>query len=114
MWLTTRGNPFVTLARSIVGQQISVKAAESVWQRFLATCGRRPTPASVQRSGMESLRSAGLSQRKAEYILDLSTHFREKQVHPNNWIAFEKEVRDAFSYEEAMAVIRREFDVVPT
>ena len=45
VWLTTRGNPFVTLARSIVGQQISVKAAESVWQRFLATCGRRGKPA---------------------------------------------------------------------
>ena len=33
--------------------------------------------------------------------------------HPNNWIAFEKEVRDAFSYEEAMAIVYREFEVVP-
>lgn len=91
VWLTTRGNPFVTLARSIVGQQISVKAAESVWQRFLATCGRRPTPASVERAGMDNLRSAGLSQRKAEYILDLSKHFRLKQVHPAKWIDMDDE-----------------------
>jgi len=44
IFLTTRGNPFVTLARSIIGQQISVKAAESVWQKFLLECGKRPTP----------------------------------------------------------------------
>ena len=91
IWLTSRGNPFVTLARSIVGQQISVKAAESVWQRFLLECGKRPTPASVQKAGLEQLRSAGLSARKAEYILDLSTHFSEKRVHPQKWATMEDE-----------------------
>lgn len=91
IWLTSRGNPFVTLARSIVGQQISVKAAESVWQRFLLECGKRPTPASVQKAGLEQLRSAGLSARKAEYILDLSTHFSEKRVHPQKWANMEDE-----------------------
>ncbi|MBL8407437.1 MAG: DNA-3-methyladenine glycosylase 2 family protein, partial [Candidatus Accumulibacter sp.] len=34
--LVSRGDPFVTLLRSIIGQQISVKAADSVWARFLA------------------------------------------------------------------------------
>jgi DNA-3-methyladenine glycosylase II len=91
IWLRTRGNPFVTLARSIVGQQISVKAAESVWQRFLLECGKRPTPASVQKSGVDQLRSAGLSARKAEYILDLSVHFSEKRVHPQKWAEMEDE-----------------------
>jgi len=85
IWLTTRGNPFITLARSICGQQISVKAAESVWQRVLLECGKRPTPASVQKAGLERLRAAGLSGRKAEYILDLSTHFSNKRVQPNKW-----------------------------
>ena len=85
IWLTTRGNPFVTLARSICGQQISVKAAESVWQRVLLECGKRPTPASVQKAGLERLRAAGLSARKAEYILDLSTHFSDKLVQPARW-----------------------------
>ncbi len=85
IWLTTRGNPFITLARSICGQQISVKAAESVWQRVLLECGKRPSPASVQKAGLERLRAAGLSGRKAEYILDLSTHFSDKLVQPSKW-----------------------------
>ena len=89
--LVSRGNPFMTLARSIVGQQISVKAAESVWQRLLLECGKRPTPASVQKAGVEKLRAAGLSGRKAEYILDLSTHFSEKLVHPKKWVAMDDE-----------------------
>jgi len=91
IWLTSRGNPFITLARSIVGQQISVKAAESVWQRFLLECGKRPTPASVQKAGIDNLRGAGLSARKAEYILDLSTHFSEKRVRPQKWATMEDE-----------------------
>jgi|Laugresbdmm110sn_2_1035109.scaffolds.fasta_scaffold00975_4 DNA-3-methyladenine glycosylase II len=86
IWLTTRGNPFITLARSICGQQISVKAAESVWQRVLLECGKRPSPASVQKAGLERLRAAGLSGRKAEYILDLSTHFSDKLVQPAKWV----------------------------
>ena len=85
IWLTTRGNPFITLARSICGQQISVKAAESVWQRVLLQCGKRPSPASVQKAGLERLRAAGLSGRKAEYILDLSKHFSDKLVQPTKW-----------------------------
>ena len=86
IWLTTRGNPFITLARSICGQQISVKAAESVWQRVLLECGKRPSPASVQKAGLERLRAAGLSGRKAEYILDLSTYFSDKLVQPSRWV----------------------------
>ena len=85
IWLTTRGNPFITLARSICGQPLSVKAAESVWQRVLLECGKRPSPASVQKAGLERLRAAGLSGRKAEYILDLSTHFSDKLVQPAKW-----------------------------
>ena len=91
VFLTSRGNPFVTLARSIVGQQISVKAAETVWQRFLLSCGKRPTPQSVQRAGLTGLREAGLSQRKAEYVIDLSQHFIDKLVHPTRWANMEDE-----------------------
>ena len=91
VFLTSRGNPFVTLARSIVGQQISVKAAEAVWQRFLLACGKRPTPLSVQRVGVTGLREAGLSQRKAEYVIDLSQHFIDKLVHPTRWAQMEDE-----------------------
>ena len=91
VWLESRGNPFVTLARSIVGQQISVKAAESVWQRVLLNCGRRLSPTSVIRAGHDRLRASGLSQRKAEYVLDLATHFKDRLVHPSKWVQMEDE-----------------------
>jgi DNA-3-methyladenine glycosylase II len=85
VWLTTRDAPFVTLARALVGQQISAKAAEAAWQRTLQACGRSFSPACVQDAGPEGLRAAGLSQRKTEYLLDLATHFREARVHPDHW-----------------------------
>jgi len=91
IWLESRGNPFVTLARSVVGQQISVKAAESVWQRVLTSCGRRLTPTGVIRAGLPALRESGLSQRKAEYILDLAVHFKDRLVQPQRWASMEDE-----------------------
>jgi len=91
VWLQSRGNPFVTLARSIVGQQISVKAAESVWQRVLLRCGRRLTPTGVMKTGLTSLRECGLSQRKAEYVLDLAGHFKTRVVQPQRWTDMDDE-----------------------
>jgi DNA-3-methyladenine glycosylase II len=82
--LVGRGEPFTTLARSIIGQQISVKAAESAWQRFLLTCPKC-APAQILKAGSESLIGCGLSKRKAEYILDLADHFKAKRVHPDKW-----------------------------
>lgn len=88
--LIGRGEAFTTLARSIVGQQISVKAAESVWQRFLAVCPKC-TPAQVIKAGSDNLAACGLSKRKAEYILDLADHFKSKRVHANQWSEMEDE-----------------------
>lgn len=82
--LERRGEPFTTLARSIIGQQISVKAAESVWQKFLLACPKC-TPLQVLKAGGESLSGCGLSKRKVEYILDLADHFRAKRVHAEQW-----------------------------
>ncbi|MCD8504800.1 MAG: DNA-3-methyladenine glycosylase 2 family protein [Burkholderiaceae bacterium] len=91
VWLQSRGNPFVTLARSILGQQISVKAAESVWQRVLVNCGKRLTPTAVINAGPELLRESGLSARKVEYILDLAGHFKNRLVHPARWADMDDE-----------------------
>ncbi|NNM81547.1 MAG: DNA-3-methyladenine glycosylase 2 family protein [Burkholderiales bacterium] len=70
--LRRTSDPFSTLARSIVGQQISVKAAETVWGRFVGLLGE-VTPGAVL--CCEELRSCGLSARKAEYLKDLAQHF---------------------------------------
>ncbi len=88
--LIGRGEAFTTLARSIIGQQISVKAAESVWQRFLLVCPKC-TPAQVIKAGSDNLAACGLSKRKAEYILDLAEHFKSKRVHANQWNEMEDE-----------------------
>ncbi|WP_459614961.1 DNA-3-methyladenine glycosylase family protein [Bordetella sp. 2513F-2] len=91
VWLTSRGTPFVTLARAIVGQQISTKAAEAVWGKFLGAVGKRPTPATVLKVGVDGLRQAGLSQRKAEYVQDLAVHFGQRKVRPEKWAAMDDE-----------------------
>jgi DNA-3-methyladenine glycosylase II len=87
--LLGRSEPFTTLARSIVGQQISVAAAESIWQRFLLICPKC-TPAQVIKAG-DLLATCGLSRRKAEYILDLADHFKARRVHADKWASMDDE-----------------------
>jgi DNA-3-methyladenine glycosylase II len=86
--LQSRGDAFTTLARSVVGQQISVKAAQSVWDRFAAVVGgitHRIEPAAVLALDTPTLRAAGLSARKAEYLADLARHFDGGTVHVGQW-----------------------------
>jgi DNA-3-methyladenine glycosylase II len=82
--LQRRGEPFRTLARAIVGQQISVKAAQSVWDRVVAAA---PTlaPEEVLRLRVRRLRACGLSERKAEYVRDLARHFVDGSIHVDRW-----------------------------
>lgn len=82
--LVSRGDPFVTLVRSIVSQQISVKAADSVWARFLLAL-TAVTPGEVLAVEAEMLRACGLSTRKVEYVLDLARHFDGGQLHVDQW-----------------------------
>ena len=92
--LQSRGDAFTTLARSIVGQQISVKAAQSVWDRFAACVGGASThmaPRKVRALATEAMRAAGLSARKCEYLLDLAGHFEEGLVHVKQWQQMEDE-----------------------
>ena len=87
--LSSRGDAFTTLARSIVGQQISVKAAQSVWDRFSTATGGHSTrvmPAAVQALAVPSMREAGLSARKTEYLLDLARHFSDGGAQDNQWL----------------------------
>jgi DNA-3-methyladenine glycosylase II len=89
--LQSRGDAFTTLARSIVGQQISVKAAQSVWDRFAALPKRGMTPASVLKLKVDDMRAAGLSARKIEYLVDLALHFDSGAIHVDSWRAMEDE-----------------------
>jgi DNA-3-methyladenine glycosylase II len=81
--LKARGNAFYTLARSIVGQQISVKAADSVWTKLESKL-TEVNPACVLSADPGLLRSAGLSSQKVVYLLEIARFF-EKNNHDPNW-----------------------------
>ena len=82
--LQTRGDAFTTLARSIVGQQISVKAAQSVWNRFEALMPNL-SPQAVLLLRVDDMRQSGLSARKVEYLVDLSLHFSSGALSVEAW-----------------------------
>ena len=86
----SRGDAFATLARAIVGQQISVKAAQSVWQRVLAEVAEI-TPASVAGADAARLRSCGLSGQKTSYLCDLAERFASGALDPARWSALDDE-----------------------
>ena len=69
--MVSRGDLFYTLIRSVIGQQISVKAASTVWSRFCERIGDIE-PKNILSADIEELRSCGLSKRKAEYVIGIS------------------------------------------
>ncbi len=88
--LQTRGDAFVTLARSIVGQQISVKAAQTVWDRFVLL-PKKMTAGNVLKLKVDDMRAAGLSARKVEYLVDLALHFDSGAVRVTAWDSMDDE-----------------------
>ena len=88
--LQTRRDAFTTLARSIVGQQSSVKAAQAVWERFVAL-SRTLSPAHVLKLKVDDMRAAGLSARKIDYLVDLALHFDNGKLHVKDWESMDDE-----------------------
>jgi DNA-3-methyladenine glycosylase II len=88
--LQTRGDAFITLARSIVGQQISVAAAQKVWDRFVVL-PRKMTAANVLKLKVDDMRGAGLSVRKVEYLVDLALHFDSGAIDVQAWLSMDDE-----------------------
>ena len=83
-FLFTKSDPFSTLARSIVGQQISVKAAQSVWDRLEVKI-EKITPFDIKNTHSGSLKSVGLSRQKVNYLKNLSDAFIENKIKINLW-----------------------------
>jgi len=88
--LQTRGDAFITLARSIVGQQISVAAAQKVWDRFVVL-PRKMTATNVLKLKVDDMRGAGLSVRKVEYLVDLALHFDSGAIDVQAWQSMDDE-----------------------
>ena len=75
--LKTRNNPFYSLCKAIVGQQISVQSADSVWKRFSNRC-ERVSPKNVESLTVQEIRDCGITRQKTEYIKLLSANFINK------------------------------------
>lgn len=88
--LMSRGDPFMTLSRAIVGQQISVKAADAVWSRLIQACPRL-SPIQILKLELEQLAACGLSKRKCEYVRDLALHFHQGKIHASSWESMDDE-----------------------
>ena len=82
-FLTTRNNPFFSLCRTIVGQQISTKAADSIWAKFEKKCNRKIKPKTILKISSHSLKSAGLSRQKISYLKNIAKAFANKSFDVN-------------------------------
>jgi DNA-3-methyladenine glycosylase II len=68
----SQGKLFASLAESIVSQQLSVKAADTIWERLVTACGGKVTPDSIRRTPLPKLRKAGLSAAKVKTLKELA------------------------------------------
>ena len=83
-FLFTKSDPFYTLSRSIIGQQISVKAAQAVWEKYENKL-KNVTPKNTLSMHYMTLKSCGLSRQKISYLKSLSKAFNEQRINPNKW-----------------------------
>ena len=81
--LTTRKDIFFSLCKSIIGQQISVAAANSVFKKFQQACNGKINPKIVKKITVQKLKKCGLSRQKAKGIKELSIKFSNKSFNPN-------------------------------
>ena len=77
-FLTTKNKPFFSLCRTIVGQQISIKAADSIWLKFEAKCKKKINPKTVLKLSTRTLKSAGLSRQKVSYLKNIAKNYNNE------------------------------------
>ena len=77
-YLTSRKDPFFSLCRTIIGQQISTKAADSIWSKFEIKCKKKIVPGTVLKLTSNSLKSVGLSRQKIAYLKNIAKSFKNK------------------------------------
>ena len=77
-FLTTKNDPFFSLCRTIVGQQISTKAADSIWSKFERKCKKSIIPNKVLKLSTRTLKSAGLSRQKVSYLKNIAKAFKNR------------------------------------
>ncbi len=104
-YLTTRNNFFYSLTRSIISQQISVSAADSIFKRFEKKCNNTIIPKNVLKLKISDLRKCGLSKMKALGIKSLAKKITEKSFNPKLIKSMSDE--DAINYLSSLRQIGR-------
>ena len=89
-FLFSKSDPFYTLARSIVGQQISVRAAQAVWDK-IENKAKCIEPSYISKMHFMSLKSCGLSRQKIKYLKSLSSAFIQNKISPEKWKKYSDE-----------------------
>ncbi len=82
-FLTSKNDPFFSLCRTIVGQQISTKAADSIWAKFEKKCKKKIKPKIVLKISSRNLKKAGLSRQKVSYLKNIAKAFKNKSFDIN-------------------------------
>ena len=77
-FLATKNKPFFSICRTIVGQQISVKTADSIWLKFEKKCNKKIIPHNILRLSTRKLKSVGLSRQKISYLKNIAKNFKNK------------------------------------
>ena len=77
-FLTTRNKPFFSLCRTVIGQQVSVASADSIWSKFSKKCKGSIKPRVVLKISSRNLKSAGLSRQKISYLKIIARAFENK------------------------------------
>ena len=81
--LTSINNPFFSLCRTIVGQQISTKAADSIWAKLEKKCKNNINPKVILKIPSRNFKSAGLSRQKISYLKNIAKAFIDKSFEVN-------------------------------
>tara|TARA_Y100000590_G_C15586568_1_gene964369 strand:- start:307 stop:933 length:627 start_codon:yes stop_codon:yes gene_type:complete len=82
--LTSKNDPFFSICRTIVGQQISTKAADAIWMKFSKICKNKIKPQIVYKIKLYNLKKCGLSRQKISYLRNISKNFLNKSFIVND------------------------------
>ena len=88
--MQSKNNAFLTLAKSIAGQQISVKAANSIWEKLEKKI-KKITPINILKSKKNEIAKCGFSKQKINYLLNLANFFKKNKNIEKKWKKIEDE-----------------------
>jgi DNA-3-methyladenine glycosylase II len=91
--LESSNDIYIALLEAVVSQQLSVKAADTIFKRFLNLFEtQNPTPERILTQSVETLRSCGLSGQKASYIQNIATFWQQPHIQTRDWLSVDNDL----------------------